>query len=1155
VSRHAEMAFEGQNVITTTHNAGPGRDLCMHVFAPIGADEILVATIPGLLFADFTSSFRLGDTGGLSILDDQGTFIGGFREDLVKERRNFVIEAKTNPAFLDIGEFFSEMISNEAGMGFYRVDGEESICEYKRLEDSPEGWYIAATHRVKEGPESYLWHGLLASALIFLGAGSVLAVLLSGVVARPFNTIEKQNRTLADLNETVRAQADRIQEESTRATLLLDSMPYTCHLWDKDIKLFACNEENVRLFNAENKQDFIENFHKFSPEVQPDGIRSSERAKVEIQRAFEYGKNTFEWMHNTADGTPIPCEVMLVRVPYEGDYVVAGYMRDLRAHKEMMRNIEHRDHLLDVLNNAANTLLQSGFDEFEAVLYRCMGMISEAVGVDRMYIWKNRSIEGRLHCTQIHEWIGRAVAQQGKKITIDVPYDESIPGWEETLSRGDCVHGIVRDMSAPEQAQLSPQGILSIFVVPVFLQDQFWGFVGYADCHNERFFSEGDLSIMRSGGIAIANAMLKNEMTMSLQNSAKQLESALEKARSASEAKTTFLARMSHEMRTPLNAVIGLSELTLDAGDLDEEKTANLEKIYSAGTTLLVTVNDILDISKIEAGKFELMPIEYDVPSLLNDTITQSSLHIGEKPIHFITDIGEELPAQLFGDELRIKQILNNLLSNAFKYTNEGTVEFSVRHMRDGDAVWLTAKVRDSGIGIRSEDMDALFKDYARLDGDATRKIVGTGLGLPIVKKLTEMMGGSITAESEYGKGSVFTLKIRQGFVSDTSIGRETAQNLKNARFSESKRGRHTRMIRIHLPYAHVLVVDDNATNLDVAKGIMRPYGMKIDCAMSGQEAVDAIREGKVEYNAIFMDHMMPGMDGIEATRIIREEIGTEYAKNIPIIALTANAIVGNEAMFLSKGFQAFLTKPIDLPRLDAVIREWVRDREKEKELGIANRNTCRIEKDGRAATDHRELGMKIDGLEQAKGLERFGDKESYFQVLRSFVENTRPLLESMKNPTPDALPAYTVTVHGIKGAAKGICANAVGNQAEALEHAAREGDFAFVEANNQAFFETAFKLVADIDGLLRAAAANTSKPSKEAPDADVLSRLLAACDAYDMDGVDAVMKEMDAYEYRADGGLAAWLRENVERMNFVEIKERLSSPATPAHQRTSNRP
>ena len=634
-------------------------------------------------------------------------------------------------------------------------------------------------------------------------------------------------------------------------------------------------------------------------------------------------------------------------------------------------------------------------------------------------------------------------------------------------------------------------------------------------------------------------------------------------AQEANNAKSRFLANMSHEMRTPLNAIIGLSELALNSDEISEHCYENLEKISAAGLTLLNTVNDILDISKIEADKFSLVPVEYDTPSLLNDTITQSILHINEKPIRFHLTVDKNLPTRLFGDDLRVKQILTNLLSNAFKYTREGSVELSIKcepaqepsQAAAKKGIWMIIQVRDTGIGIRHEDLDNLFANYVQMDTESNRSITGTGLGLSITKRLCEMMEGYVTAESEYGKGSVFTVRFLQHFLSDTPIGSEVVHSLKNLTYSEQKHRRNSRIIRISLPYARVLVVDDMVTNLDVARGLMKPYGMHVDCVTSGQEAIDAVREEKVKYNAIFMDHMMPVMDGIEAVRIIREEIGTEYAKTVPIIALTANALAGNEEMFIHRGFQAFISKPIEINRLNSIIREWVRDKELEKTFTRRHSNAegqlqpeIRSGKDRRAAferrsgIDRRTIGELVSGIDVDRGIARFGgDEVSYLEVLRSYVVNTRPLLETIKDVKKENLPEYAITIHGINGSSKGIYADQAGAQAEALEKAAKNGDIDYVLAHNSTLIEAVENLIDSLDYMLRQLDPGNQKQKRERPAREALVRLLSACETYNMDGVDAAMAEIEIYEYTSDNGLAAWLRENVSQLNFEQIKEKLA--------------
>ena len=607
--------------------------------------------------------------------------------------------------------------------------------------------------------------------------------------------------------------------------------------------------------------------------------------------------------------------------------------------------------------------------------------------------------------------------------------------------------------------------------------------------------------------------------------------------------KSAFLSRMSHEMRTPLNAVIGLSELLLDTDTLTKETSETVEKIHNSGRMLLGTINDILYISKVESGKFDLIPREYDVPSFINDTITFNVLRIGEKPIRFILNIDPNLPSKLFGDELRVKQIFNNLLSNAFKYTEKGTVEWSISGKQEGDKVWLTGAVKDSGIGIRPEAKDKIFLDYVQVDVKRNYKIEGTGLGLSITKMLVEAMNGTISVESEYGKGSAFTVRFCQQFVNGIPIGNEVVENLKYFHYVETKRNRVAKSLQVQLPYARVLVVDDVLVNLDVAKGMLKPYGMTIDCVTGGQEAVDLIREETVRYNAIFMDHMMPGMDGIEATRIIRNEIRTEYAETVPIIALTANAVIGNEELFLKNGFQAFLSKPIDISRLNKVINRWIRDEKQEQEPLRPETGYTKEPEPLQKQEVSTFLGnVSIEGIDIAKAMVCFnGDEEAFIETLKSYRTHTPPLLESLRSYDAHTLSDYAITIHGIKGSCYGISADQAGKQAEALEYAAKAGDMDFVLTHNPSFIDFMETFITNIRGFLEIYGSEDRKPKKTAPDPALLAELLDACRAYDMVGIDTIMEALERFRYETQDELVTWLRGQIDTSGFEQIAERLS--------------
>ncbi|MDR2180021.1 MAG: response regulator [Synergistaceae bacterium] len=615
------------------------------------------------------------------------------------------------------------------------------------------------------------------------------------------------------------------------------------------------------------------------------------------------------------------------------------------------------------------------------------------------------------------------------------------------------------------------------------------------------------------------------------------------KAESASRAKSEFMATMSHEIRTPLNAIIGLSEIQLQKS-LPTETHNDLEKIYSAGSSLLAVINDMLDISKIEAGSLELVRVEYGTPSLINDAVQLNIVRIGSKSITFDLDLDETLPTGLYGDELRMKQILNNLLSNAFKYTKAGNVSLQVSwEERNGDAL-LTFVVRDTGVGIQKKDFEKLFSKYNQLDAKANREIEGTGLGLSITKKLLDMMGGTISVDSVYGKGSVFTVTIPQKITDARPIGKNVAKNLQSRRFSKVRHTRSRNLVRAYMPYGRVLVVDDVATNLDVSRGLMLPYGLTIDCTLSGREAIEKVRSEVVKYDVIFMDHMMPEMDGIEATRIIRSEIGTEYAKTVPIVALTANALAGNEEMFLANGFNGYISKPIDIMRLDTILNRWVRGKQREETLRSVEQEKRNyiVPKNGPVLEKLR--GMEVEGIDLEAGAEHYGREESYLQILRSYLKHTPDLLENLRNVSAATLAQYAIQVHGLKGSSYGIHANELAKRAEALEFAAKGGDFETVNASNDELIEDAYRLLSDLGALLKDNM--QEKPLEKSfvasPDSGLLEKMLRASKQYNLTAMESILSELEQYEYSDEADLVPWLREQLDNLEYDAIRAKLES-------------
>ncbi|MCL2479789.1 MAG: ATP-binding protein, partial [Treponema sp.] len=585
------------------------------------------------------------------------------------------------------------------------------------------------------------------------------------------------------------------------------------------------------------------------------------------------------------------------------------------------------------------------------------------------------------------------------------------------------------------------------------------------------------------------------------------LKSARRTAEIASDAKSSFLANMSHEIRTPMNAILGITEIQLQDETLPPNISDALGKIYNSGEILLNIINDILDLSKIEAGKLELSPIKYEVSSLINDTVSLNLMRIGSKAIRFELSVDPDTPSSLIGDDLRIKQILNNLLSNAFKYTQKGKVILSVSSEEliknensinpeyddllpdasTGNAdMTMVFTVSDTGQGMTEEQIDKLFDKYTRFNEQENRKTEGTGLGMNITRNLVNLMNGRITVKSAVNQGSVFTVYLPQKKTDSGVIGKELAGNLEQFNLNSVKKNRRSQIVYEPMPYGSVLIVDDVESNLYVARGLMAPYGLTIDTAADGFQAIEKIKEGKV-YDIIFMDHMMPNMNGIEATEKIRSSGYTQ-----PIIALTANAVSGQANLFLENGFDGFISKPIDIRQLNTVLKHFIRDKQP---FGI-------LEQVRQTAEEQKIKKANMKPFDQKFNVFFVKDAQKAIDTLEKILAKGNPCSD-------EDIQSYIINTHGMKSPLKLIGETELAQTAEELEKAGRGKNMAVIESETPAF----------LDGL-RAVIAKLTPSKKNADtehtgeDRDYLREKLItvkeACENYDKRVVKAAITRLE---------------------------------------------
>ena len=753
-----------------------------------------------------------------------------------------------------------------------------------------------------------------------------------------------------------------MKEEETHELnqALINAAPYVIGLWDDSGNLKVASPQAMDFFGIPDPRMVADDLYAYSPEFQPCGTPTPVKAAAYAAKAYKEGEARFEWLHKRTDGELLPAECFYKIYKYKGKNLLLSYTRDLREIKAAEAKQREANEMVNMLLDASPMFIEIWDESLN--LIDCNNRVMDLFGLPS----KAEFLEKYDDFSPKYQPCGMA-----SKKKHEVLLKQAL---EESYAQSEWTHLTASGEELP----------VEVIFTHLIRQNKHF-IVGYN--HDLREIKRAIAEMHR-----------------------------IEIAEENNRAKSRFLARMSHEIRTPITAVLGISEIELQNPNLSLHLEESFAKIHNSANLLLAIINDILDLSKIEAGKMEILQKEYEVASMVSDVACMHLTHVSNKDIKFKLSVDENLPACLIGDALRIGQIMNNLLSNAFKYTESGSVEMSLqcqKHEENEDYLTLIMSIRDTGVGMTQKQLDALYKDYTRFH-ELENPSVGTGLGMPIVYSLVQLMDANINMKSEVGVGTSVVVRIPQKIASNEVLGKDLAFRLQQFQESARVTAKKFKFVPESMPYGRVLIVDDVEANLYVAKGLLAFYDLAVETCDNGYAAIEKAGQGNV-YDIVFMDYMMPGINGIETMRAMREMGYTG-----PIVALTANALIGKAEEFLKSGFDGFISKPIQTDHLNTILTKYIRDKQPPEVIKAA-RDSKRVRRED------------IDSFQSNADLQ----KELRMDFARSKKNLFLDISQALN--TGDTNTAHRLA-HNLKGLAGLIQEQGLANAARVVEHLLKDG-------------------------------------------------------------------------------------------------------------------